>query len=144
MKAFCKILSIILVSIINCHAQQHSTSIPLQKDIDITLTSRDTALLGYYNIYGFQYIQASDTLQAEFLVPKQKDVYAHKLHITAALCIVSEFITREAGVELPAMKMIDNIELTSGEKKVFLNFDPAGPEPVYCLCGEQPPATGNN
>ncbi len=111
-----------------------SLVVPTEQSISIKLTSRDTTMFVYYNLYAFEYADGKDKINAELLVPKHADAYRHKVKITTSVCRVSSFVMSAAG---NSIEVEDFIEVTNNGKKQFFNLDPELPQPVFTLCNLQ-------
>lgn len=115
-------------------------NIPLESSIGITITSRDTALLDYYNLYGFQYKSGSQLATARFMVPKDLDQYKGKKQVNVKLCRLRTFINSWQGTEGNPIPVDDYVEISTlygKEKTLHFNLDPELPDPVYTICGTQ-------
>lgn len=109
--------------------------IPLNQSIRVTLLGSDTELLHCYNLYGYLYTTDIESFEGEFIVPKDADTFSKKTVVTLKLCTVKEFAV-QAGKKCRSIPVSSGIQLKYRDKedKVYLNFDPDGPEPVFIPC----------
>lgn len=131
----CLILCILLWQVPVSAQSVSMNTIPLNESIDITLLGSDTELLYCYNLYGFHYFNGTDTVMGEFIVLKSEDTYKDKVDVTLKLCRVKEFSLMIKD-KCRSIQTNDAMEIKHpGEKeKIFLNFNPDGPEPVFIPC----------
>lgn len=110
-------------------------NIPLNKELNVRLLGCDEELLHCYNLYGFAYVTPDDSMTGEFIVLKEKDDFKDKDFAIIKLCRVREFSIL-AGKKCRSMKVENGIQLKYPDRmdKVYLNFDPDGPEPVFIHC----------
>lgn len=143
MHLYIRILLLLLCLATAAHAQDDAdvadlpkltVAIPLEKNINISITGRDTAMLNYYNLYAFEYSEGKSKANGEILVPKYLDAYKHKARINISLCRVTNFIMHTAA---NSMEVEDYVEVTVNGKKQYFNFDPELPHPVFTLCNNQ-------
>lgn len=109
--------------------------IPLNEPIRVTLLGGDEELLHCYNLYGFSYVTDVDSITGEFVVLKEADSFKNKDFVEVKLCRVHEFYIN-AGRKCRSMKVQNGILLKypGQEEKVYMNFDPDGPDPVFIPC----------
>lgn len=143
MHLYIRILLLLLCLATAAHAQDDAdvadlpkltVAIPLEKNINIRITGRDTAMLNYYNLYAFEYSEGKSKANGEILIPKYLDAYKHKAKVTLSLCRVTNFIMHTAA---NSMEVEDYVEVTVNGKKQYFNFDPELPHPVFTLCNNQ-------
>lgn len=112
--------------------------IPLDTTISIKLLSRDTTVLDYYTLYGFEYKREAKKIHAELMIPRKDDVYRGKAlqTVTLKLCRVTRFVNSFQGMESPPVEVEDFIEITkeNGKDKQYYNFDPSLPNVVLTTC----------
>ncbi len=141
---YVRLLLLLLCITTAAHAQEDAdatelpklaASVPLEQSINIKITGRDTAMLNYYNLYAFEYIEGKSKASGEILVPKYLDAYKHKAKINVSLCRVTNFIVHTAA---NSMEVEDYVEITTAQgKKQYFNFDPELPQPVFTLCNNK-------
>lgn len=128
----------LLISIAGDVAAQQGMSfnpIPLYKTIDIELLGGDEEVLQCYNLYGYNYIKGTDTIYGEFIVPKNEDTFKLKRVVALKLGRVREFAVRSnSGCIKMTIDQGIQLKYTGQKEMVYLNFDPAMPDPVFIPC----------
>jgi len=109
--------------------------LPLNVPITVKLLGCDTEYLHCYNLYGFEWKSPDDSLTGEFIVLKSHDTFQHRDIVKLKLCRIKEFCIMRAGqpVNIPVETGLQ-LEYPGQEERIFLNFDPAGPDPVFIPC----------
>lgn len=126
-----------------CSIAAQAQHIPLGQQVEVTITSRDSTLLGYYNIYAFDYVApgGAHVATGEILVPKHQDHLPQQrmAKVTITLCRITGYINSTRGVPVRPMPVEDHIQITpKGQPPIYLNFDPGLPDPVLEMCPEKP------
>lgn len=130
--------ALIVVAAIDTVAAQSSFSlnpVPLYKPIQIDIVGSDNEVLYCYNLYGFEYTTDDVTVSGEFIVPVENDTFKNKDQVTIKLGTVKEFAIA-AGNNCRKIPVSSGIQLKypNRNEKVYLNFDPDGPDPVFIPC----------
>lgn len=109
--------------------------LPLNQLITVNLLGSDEEYLHCYNLYGFEWKSPDDSLTGEFIVLKSQDTFQHKEMVKLKLCRIKEFCIMRARqpVNIPVETGLQ-LEYPGQEERIFLNFDPAGPDPVFIPC----------
>lgn len=109
--------------------------LPLNEPITVKLLGSDKGYLHCYNLYGFEWKSPDDSMTGEFIILKSEDTLEHKDIVRLKLCRVKEFCIMRAGhpVNIPVETGLQ-LEYPGQEERIFLNFDPAGPDPVFIPC----------
>ena len=130
------IISLILLFAGPLCAQEFSLNrLPLNRTITVRILGCDKEYLHCYNLYGFEWKTPEDSLTGEFIVPKNADSFQNKEIISLKLCRVKEFAIMAGGQcrKLP-VEIGLQLEYPGQEERIFLNFDPAGPDPIFIPC----------
>lgn len=117
-------------------AQEFSLNrLPLGEPITVTLLGSDKEYLHCYNLYGFEWKSPDDSVVGEFIVLKSEDTLQQKERVKLKLCRVKEFCIMRAGqpVNIPVETGLQ-LEYPGQAERIFLNFDPAGPDPLFIPC----------
>lgn len=129
---------VLLVAVADRVTAQQSISfnpIPLYKPIEVELLGGDEDVLQCYNLYGYNYIKGADTIYGEFIVPKEEDTFRQKTVVSLKLGRVREFAVRSAlGCRKMTIDQGIQLKYTGQKEMVYLNFDPAMPDPVFIPC----------
>lgn len=117
-------------------AQVGYSVVPLQKEIEVHLLGSDKQVLQCYNLYGYNYITATDSLYGEFIVKKDADTFHGKQDVRLKFCRIKECSLQGPDGKCRAITIDGGIELTyQGQtEKVYLNFDPSLPDAVFMPC----------
>lgn len=109
--------------------------VPLNETITVTLLGSDKAYLHCYNLYGFEWKTDTDSLTGEFIVLKNEDSFQHQEIVKLKLCRIKEFAIMAAGQcrKIPVETGLQ-LEYPGVKEKIFLNFDPEGPDPLFIPC----------
>ncbi len=117
-------------------AQEYSLNrLPLNQPITVRILGCDKEYLHCYNLYGFEWKTPDDSITGEFIVPKDVDSFQHKEILKLRLCRIKEFAIMTAGQcrKIPVDIGLQ-LEYPGQEERIFLNFDPAGPDPIFIPC----------
>lgn len=109
--------------------------LPLGQPITVTLLGSDKEYLPCYNLYGFEWKSPDDSVVGEFIVLKSEDTLQQEEMVKLKLCRIKEFCIIRAGqaVNIPVETGLQ-LEYPGQAERIFLNFDPAGPEPLFIPC----------
>lgn len=112
------------------------TPVPLYKPVAIQLLGCDRQALQCYNLYGYSYTTATDSVYGEFIVRKDKDTFQHKELVNVKFCRIKELAVMVADNVCSDLPVESGIELVYPGKteKIYLNFDPALPDAIFMPC----------
>jgi len=109
--------------------------IPMYKTIDIHILGCDEEVLHCYNLYGYNYIDDGDTLYGEFIVPVELDTFKNKRDVSIKFGRIKEFgVYSPSGCRMLAVDEGIQLKFPNRTELVYLNFDPALPDPVFIPC----------
>lgn len=131
-------ISFLLLSLGTKYADAQSfllNRLPLNENINVTILGCDKQYLHCYNLYGFEWKSADDSVIGEFIVLKSEDTFQHRETVRLKLCRIKEFAVMTAGNcrKIPVEVGLQ-LEYPGQEEKIFLNFDPDGPDPLFIPC----------
>ena len=129
-------ISFLCLSAAGAGAQEFSLNrLPLGEPITVTILGSDKEYLHCYNLYGFEWKSPDDSVVGEFIVLKFEDTLQQKERVKLKLCRVKEFCIMRAGqaVNIPVETGLQ-LEYPGQAERIFLNFDPAGPDPLFIPC----------
>jgi hypothetical protein len=130
------VISVLCFSAIHCSGQEFSLNrLPLNEPITVNILGSDKEYLHCYNLYGFEWKSPDDSVTGEFIVLKSEDTLQQSGIVKLKLCRVKEFCIMRAGrpVHIPVETGLQ-LEYPGQQERIFLNFDPAGPDPVFIPC----------
>lgn len=112
------------------------TSMPLYKQVTVHLLGSDRQALQCYNLYGYSYTTATDSVYGEFIVRKDNDTFQNKELVNIKFCRVKELAVMVADNVCRDLPVESGIELIYPGKneKIYLNFDPALPDAIFMPC----------
>lgn len=129
-------ISTLCFSAIHCGAQEFSLNrLPLGEPITVNILGSDKEYLHCYNLYGFEWKSPDDSVTGEFIVLKSEDTLGQTGIVKLKLCRVKEFSIKASGrcIMIPVETGVQ-LEYPGQEERIFLNFDPAGPDPLFIPC----------